>query len=224
MNDSNLEIMAESTYQQVPYSKSKRKKKELAGIVAPPILMGVMALVYYFVGIIFGRELGWYLGLVVYWMLCGLLFSAWLIGIRKTKELSSPRKLKLKFIPIIIFPVIMAFLFSYFTGIEYTKVDLVGIILLVTTSIGNGIFEEILWRGAYMDLYPDNFFLRIIYPTFWYAIFHFASGISSSNSRIIGLVIGSAFFGLYLALIAKWTNTIWWSILCHILGGFVMIA
>ncbi len=75
-----------------------------------------------------------------------------------------------------------------------------------------------------MELYPNNYFMRIIYSTIWYAMFHFASGSLSSNSNVLGLVIGSAFFGICLAFLAKWTDTIWWSILCHVLGGLVVVA
>ena len=127
-------------------------------------------------------------------------------------------------VPVIIFPVFMAYLFKYFSGTEYSHPDLVGIVLLIMTTFGNGTFEEILWRGAYMELYPNKNFMRIGYSTIWYALFHFASGSLSSNSNILGLVIGSAFFGIYLSILAKWRNTIWWGILSHILGGFVVIT
>jgi len=224
MNKSNLEVLKQEINKEVLYQQSKQKYKSIAGIVAPPILFLVMFLIYTVFGIIFGSEIGWYLGLLVYWMLCGLLFSAWLIGFQKIKKLSSPRRLKLKLIPFIIFPMVMALIFSYLSGIEYKQANLLTLIFFVLTVFGNGIFEEILWRGVYMELYPKNFFLRIIYSTIWYALFHFASGSLSSNSNVLGLVIGSAFFGIFLALLAKWTNTIWWSILCHILGGFVMMV
>ncbi len=74
-----------------------------------------------------------------------------------------------------------------------------------------------------MELYPNNYFLRFGYSTFWYAVFHFASGSLSSNGNVLGLVIGSSFFGIYLSLLAKWTDNIWWGILCHILGGLVIV-
>ena len=224
MNKSNLEVMEQNTNQQISYQRTKQKSKLIIGVIAPPILFLVMYLIYNVLGIIFGSEIGWFLGLTVYWMLCGLLFSAWLIGFQKIKRLSSPRRLKLKLIPFIIFPMVMALIFSYLSGIEYKQTNLLALILFVITVFGNGIFEEILWRGVYMELYPKNYFLRFIYSTIWYALFHFASGSLSSNSNVLGLVIGSAFFGIFLALLAKWTNTIWWSILCHILGGFVMMV
>jgi hypothetical protein len=75
-----------------------------------------------------------------------------------------------------------------------------------------------------MELYPKSNFMRVGYSTFWYAVFHFASGSLSSSGNTLGSVIGSAFFGIYLSLLAKWKNDIWWGILSHILGGFVMIA
>ncbi len=145
MNELSLEDIKQHINQQNLYQQSKRKNKRLAGIIAPPILMLAMFLIYTLFGIIFGNEVGWYLGLFVYWMLCGLLFSIWLIGFEKIKQLSVPRKLKLKLIPLIIFPVLMAFIFRYFSGTEYNKINILGALLLVITAFGNGIFEEILW-------------------------------------------------------------------------------
>lgn len=224
MNDLNLEDLEETIRNQNEYQQPKQKSKLIGGIIAPPILMLVMYLTYNVFGVIFGPELGWYLGLFAYWILCGLSFSTWLIGIEKIKNLISPQNFKLKIIPAIIFPVVMALIFRLLSGIEFNKTNIVGILFLVITAFGNGTFEEILWRGVYMELYPKNNFLRIIYSTIWYALFHFASGSISPNSNTVSLVIGSAFFGIYLALLAKWTNTIWWSILSHILGAFVMIT
>lgn len=224
MNKSNLEVIEQNIKQHISYQQPKKKSKLIVGIVAPPILFLVMFLIYNIFGLIFGSDIGWFLGLTVYWILCGLLFSAWQIGFQKIKELSSPQKLKLKLIPFIIFPMVMALIFSFLSGIEYKQANLLAIVLFIITVFGNGIFEEILWRGVYMELYPKNYFFRFIYSTLWYALFHFASGSLSSNSNVLGLVIGSSFFGIYLALLAKWTDTAWWGIICHILGGFVMMV
>ncbi|MFX1234825.1 MAG: CPBP family intramembrane glutamic endopeptidase [Promethearchaeota archaeon] len=224
MNELKYEDLNETIKKRDVTPRPKKKIKRIAGIVAPPILMLIMYFIYTLFGMFFGAELGWYLGLFVYWMLCGLIFSNWLIGFENIKKLSSPQKFKPKLIPAILFPVFMALIFRFISGIEFDKISILGVIFLVISAFGNGTFEEILWRGVYMELYPNNNFLRIIYPTIWYALFHFASGSLSPNSNALGLVIGSAFFGIYLSLLAKWTNTIWWSILSHILGAFVMIA
>ena len=204
MNKSNVLEVKQKINEQITIKRPKLKSKRITGIIAPPILWLGMLFTYQIYGLVFGREIGWYLGLFTYWMICGLLFSSYLIGIKRIKELSAPRKLNLKMIPVIIFPVVMAFLFSLISGIEYSKVNLVGIVCLIMTTFGNGIFEEILWRGVYMELYPKSNFMRVGYSTFWYAVFHFASGSLSSSGNILGLVIGSAFFGIYLSLLAKW--------------------
>lgn len=225
MNELKIENLKENIDSQDVNEQSNQKTKLIVGVIGPPVLMLVMFLIYQLFGLIFGREFGWYLGLFVYWMLCGLLFSTWLIGIKKIKKISSPQRLKLKIIPFILIPILITFIGKFFSGVaEYKTTNLVTTILLVITAFGNGIFEEILWRGAYMELYPNKNFMRIIYSTFWYSVFHFASGSLSSNSNILGLVIGAAFFGIYLSLLAKWTNTIWWGILCHVLGALVVIA
>jgi hypothetical protein len=224
MNELNLEVMTEKINQEDAREQLKLKNKKILGIIVPPILMAIMFLIYQVLGLIFGSELGWYLGLFVYWMLCGLLFSAWLIGFGRIKKLCSPQKFELKMVPVIILPVFLAYIFKYLSGAEYNGQNLVGMVLLVITAFGNGTFEEILWRGAYMELYPNNNFMRIGYSTIWYAMFHFTSGSLSSNSNVLGLVIGSTFFGVFLASLAKWKNTIWWGILCHVLGGLVVIA
>ena len=223
MNELSFEDLKENIVPQDTSMQLKQKRKLFAGIIMPPILFLVMFLIYQVFGAIFGNEIGWFMGLFVYWMLCGLIFSTWLIGIERIKKLSSPRRLNIKMIPFIIFPVAMSFIFKYLSGTEYKALNILSSILLVITAFGNGIFEEILWRGAYMELYPNSNFLRIIYSTIWYALFHFASGSLSSNSNDLGLVIGSSFFGIYLALLAKRTDTIWWGILCHILGGLVVV-
>ncbi|MFW9897232.1 MAG: CPBP family intramembrane glutamic endopeptidase [Candidatus Thorarchaeota archaeon] len=224
MKKSNVVEIQEEINQQISFEPIKQRSKLIAGIVLPPIMWVGMFAAYQLYGLLFGSEIGWYLGLFTYWMLCGLLFPMLLIGVERIKRLSAPRKLKLKVVPAIIFPTALAFILSSLSGWEYSKVNWFIVICLIITAFGNGIFEEIVWRGVYMELYPKNYFLRIGYSTFWYAVFHFASGSLSSNRSILSLVIGSVFFGIYLSLLAKWTDNIWWGILCHILGGLVIVV
>jgi len=96
-------------------------------------------------------------------------------------------------------------------------------LLLLSTTFGNGFFEEVLWRGVYMKLFPGSLMFRIVWPSIWFALWHYAPGSVSSNGNIMALVIGAAFFGFYLSFLAKKTDTIWWCIVTHILGGIIMI-
>ena len=224
MNELEVEDLKRSRKLPEENYREQNKVKFIVGILAPPLLFLFMFFIYQLLAFFFGRRMGWYFGLFVYWIVCGLIYSSLMIGMKNIKKLIRPQKFRLKLVPFIAFPIVMAFLFSLITGIEFKEVTIIGIIGLVITGFGNGTFEELLWRGVYMELYPKSIFLRYIYPTIWYALYHVASGSISLNSNVWGLVIGSAFFGIYLALLAKKTNTVWWCIVCHVLGSFVMIT
>jgi membrane protease YdiL (CAAX protease family) len=94
----------------------------------------------------------------------------------------------------------------------------------LSTSLGNGFFEEVLWRGVYMELFPDSILLRIVWPTIWFALWHYAPGSVAPDGNVLGLIIGSGVMGFYLAFLAKRTGTIWWTIVAHTIGGMIMIA
>ena len=92
MKESNIIEMKQKISQPISYHQPKQRSKRIAGIIGPPILWLGMFLIYQFFGAAFGSEIGWYLGLFTYWMVCGLLFSSWLIGIKRIKQLSFPRR------------------------------------------------------------------------------------------------------------------------------------
>jgi len=74
-----------------------------------------------------------------------------------------------------------------------------------------------------MKLFPGNILFRIVWPSIWFALWHYAPGSVSPNANVLGLIIGSGLFGFYLSFLAKKTGTIWWSIVTHILGGIIMV-
>jgi hypothetical protein len=117
----------------------------------------------------------------------------------------------------------MASLHILIPGMEYQKTSLLIILLLLSTAFGNGFFEEILWRGVYLKLFPYSVLFRMIWPSFWFGVWHYAPVSVSSNGNVVAMMVGAGVFGLYLSFLAKKTMTIWWSILAHILGGMVMI-
>jgi hypothetical protein len=105
----------------------------------------------------------------------------------------------------------------------YQKASLLTWLYLLSTPFGNGFFEEILWRGMYMELFPDRIFFRIIWPSIWFGIWHYAPGTATPGGNVMGLMIGSTLFGFYLSFLAKRTNTLWWTIVAHIVGGLIMV-
>ena len=121
-------------------------------------------------------RLGWYLGLMVYWLVWGAAFPLLMIG------------------------------------------------LLVSTNFGNGFFEEILWRGLFMELFPTRILFCIVWPSVWFGLAHYAPGSVAPNGNPVGLMIGAGMMGFYLSFLAQKTGTIWWGIIAHALGGFIMIV
>jgi len=111
-------------------------------------------------------------------------------------------------------------------GMEYEKQSVWILLLLLSTSFGNGFFEEVLWRGVYFTLFPNSIFYRMIWPTIWFAIWHYVPGSVLHDNLIgqIGLTAGSGLMGLVLSYMTKQTNTLWWSILAHTIGGIIMVV
>ena len=118
---------------------------------------------------------------------------------------------------------LLAGIYRFIPGMGYEKPGLWIFLLLVSTNLGNGFFEELLWRGVYMELFPDSTLFRIVWPSIWFALWHYVPGSVSPDGNVAGLMIGAGLFGFYLSFLAKKTGTIWWSIVAHAIGGFIMI-
>lgn len=202
------------------------RAKQKIVIIAPLILIAVMHPIFHVLGGQFTENwrMGWFFGLVSYWLLCGTAFPLWLIGKENILMLIRPHKPNTKIALLVAFPLLMAALYRFIPGMEYKKESVLTILLLFSTAFGNGFFEEVLWRGVYMQLFPENYFFRIIWPSTWFALWHYVPGSVSPSGNVIGLIIGAGFLGFYSSYLAKWTNTIWWSIVAHTLGGIIMVC
>lgn len=199
-------------------------RKQIIAIISPLILIALMYPVFQMLSSAFnGSVIGWYLGLVTYWIIWGAVFPLWIIGIKGLIPVIRPQRLNIKVIVLILIPLILALIYKFITGMTYEKLNFWILILCISTSFGNGFFEEVLWRGVYMKLFPDNILFRIVWPSIWFALWHYAPGSVSPNANVLGLIIGAGLFGFYLSFMAKKTGTIWWSIVTHILGGIIMI-
>jgi membrane protease YdiL (CAAX protease family) len=193
-------------------------------IVAPPVLTALMYPVFQLLSGVLGETIGWYLGLVMYWLVWGGVLPWLMIGKASIRRMIRPQKPTIGICLLVLLPLLMAGLYRYLTGMEYEKPSVWIFLLLVSTNVGNGFFEEVLWRGMYMELFPNSAFLRIVWPSIWFALWHFAPGSVSPTGSAIGLVIGSGLMGFYLSFLANRTRTIWWTIIAHTIGGFIMIV
>jgi len=203
-------------------------KKKIIAIIIPPLLIAFMYPIFNSLAdILSNDQIAWYLGLIIYWLLWGAAFPILMIGKDSIKALIKPQKPTIMIIlpmSIIIIGALCARLLV--PGMEYEKKSIWILLLLLSTTVGNGFFEELLWRGVYYTLFPNNLFFRMIWSTIWFGIWHYVP-VSIHNNELTGLVgmmIGPILMGLVLSYMTKKTNTLWWSILAHTLGGIIMIS
>ena len=199
--------------------------KQIYAIVAPLALLLVMYLIFRRLSTIYKAEwrIGWYLGLVIYWLIWGIAFPWWIIGKEGILELVQPQALTVKIFFLVLFPIILSALYKLVPNMRYEKPSTLIIILTFSTCFGNGIFEELLWRGVYLKLFPNNMIFGLIWPSIFFALWHYIPGSMNPDGNVVGLIIGSGLMGFYLSFLARYTGTIWWTMIMHIIGGIIMV-
>lgn len=203
-------------------------KKRIIAIIAPPILLACMYPIFQFLaGALANDRIAWYLGLAIYWLIWGALFPLLMIGFQNIKELIRPQKISGKVLLLLAVPLIGAIGAKLVPGMgSYEKESILLAILVVSTAFGNGFFEELLWRGVYTKLFPTNLFFRMIWPGVWFGLWHYIP-VSISNGELtglIGMMVGPMMMGLYFSYLTKKTNTLWWAIVAHVVGGIIMVS
>jgi membrane protease YdiL (CAAX protease family) len=194
-------------------------------IIAPVILIGVMYPIFQILARLFGESwrIGWFIGLAIYWLSWGAAFPVWIIGRRRITRMIRPEKPTAKTLLLVLFPLLMASLYRMIPGMKYEKPGVLTLLLLISSAFGNGFFEEILWRGVSMQLFPDSILFRLVWPSVWFALWHYVPGSISPSGNVLGLMVGAGFFGFYMSYLAKKTNGIWWCIVAHTVGGIIMV-
>lgn len=197
--------------------------KQKCAVIAPPVLFITMVPLFRMLSGIMDPTVGWVSGLVLYWLTWCCIFPCWLVGKKRLYKIIRPRKPEWSILLLLIIPIVGSLSYKLIPGMDYGHPNIGLWVLMISTAFGNGFFEELLWRGVYMDLFPDNLFLRIFWPSLWFALWHYAPGSVSPNANVAALMIGSGIFGFYLSFLAKKANTIWWGIVAHTIGGIIMI-
>jgi membrane protease YdiL (CAAX protease family) len=199
-------------------------KRQKITVFAPIALWVSMYLVYRQLAYVYGSRFAWYTGFWIYWLVWCAVFSFWVAGKEEILRLIRPRRPNIKIILLVTFPLILTAIFRVVTGTQYVRPDALWTVLLISTAFGNGFFEEVLWRGMYYRFFSTSTFFGIIWPACWFALWHYIPGSLSPNSNAIGLMVGAGLFGLYLGFLARKTGTIWWCIVCHSIGGIMMVV
>lgn len=198
-------------------------------VLAPVALIAVMLPVFQLSRALVGDAAGgwaaWFAGMVVYWLVWGWVFSRWVLGRDRVRALIRPQRLSLALVGQVGFIVVMAAVVRFAVpGMGYSPPTVAAAVLLGLSPFANGVFEELLWRGVYLDVFPDRPGWRVAWPSIWFGLWHLVPATIEVGGPHPAMVIGPVLMGLYLAWLAKKTTSVWGPILAHTLGGLVMIS
>lgn len=169
-------------------------------------------------------HLGWAAGLAIYWLLWGTGFSLWMLGGRVVWELVRPRRADRLTLALVAVPAAFAAIDRLAGGNRIDERSSWTVLaLLIVVAIGNGFFEELFWRGVYLRLFRGRARFGWVWSSAWFGLWHLAP-VSASQGDVVPYVIGAALLGLFLGLIARRTNGVWWPIVAHTCAAFVAIA
>ena len=95
-------------------------------------------------------------------------------------------------------------------------------IIAIPVAIINGVCEELLWRGLYIKVFPNNALLGVIFPAIGFAFWHISPQlIFPAEQGVWPFVTSTLFLGLSYGWIAYKTKSIKWNAISHSLGGIL---
>jgi membrane protease YdiL (CAAX protease family) len=195
--------------------------KQKTAILLSPVLFLVMFAVYQGFATILGSDLGWYAGFAIYWPIFCVAIPCWLVGSKQIIKRYQIIKINPTYLLVYLFPVFMTLIGGLF--MSTAERNLIGLIVWLGMSIGNGIFEEILWRGVYPTLFPNSKLFGFAWPTIWFSIWHFAPGSLSQNFQPIVLVSGALMLGIFFGWGAFKTKSLFWASTGHTFSGLFQL-
>jgi len=199
--------------------KTPLNKKQLTAIIALPILTLTMVIIYRLFARLFGRKTAWYAGFLVYWPVWCIFFPLKMIGTKKLRDLFKWHRPNTLGWFMLIFPPAITFLGRFVLDKQPRQAKEKTI--LVFMSFMNGILEEVLWRGVYIELFPNNPLWGNIWPTIWFALWHYAPGSISPLADVWTLMVGAGVLGALLSWVTKQSRSVCLAAASHTISGLV---
>jgi membrane protease YdiL (CAAX protease family) len=167
---------------------------------------------------------GYLLGFLFYWSVWCLVVPLWLLGWARVRSLfQSPVGMRtpLARVALLGLPLILGYGYAFPRALA--GADVVVILVSAVLALVNGVLEELLWRGAYIEVFPDSRRLSVYYPTIGFAVWHFSPQSVFPNPAPggrVSLVIVAGLVGLIWAWVARRDGSIRATTLSHVLFDF----
>ena len=135
-------------------------------LVLPFGLIFSTAIVFTFLSKRLGKDAGYLLGFLFYWIIWCVVVPLIYLGkdgflslfVDETPLLSRPNWL----VAVLWAFITLVSLIMY--GKSFIQAPLTLILIAIPMATINGVCEELLWRGLYVRAFPDNFWLAILFP------------------------------------------------------------
>lgn len=194
-------------------------------LAIPVLLILTTALVFRYASLTFGKEEGYLLGFGFYWCFW-CLFIPWLLMGKGFASLLTDR------IPLFSQPNwLAALLWAIVTlvtlvmyGKSFVKASLALVLLAIPLATLNGFCEEILWRGMFVQAFPGNPWLGILYPAVGFALWHLAPQSVFLAENKSAFIFSTFFLGLAYGFIAYSTGSAKWTAISHSLSGILALS
>jgi membrane protease YdiL (CAAX protease family) len=193
-------------------------------LVAPPVLVASTWWMFHALTKMFGLVTGYLAGFLCYWIGWCLAFPVALVGWRRALRLfAGSERLRLRASDrlLLLLPLLLGFGYAFPRAIAGSSITI--ILVSAVVALVNAPLEELLWRGAFLQLFPDSWILGYGYPAVMFGVWHLAplSVIPNrSPGGSVSFVIVSVVLGLMWGWVARRTRSIRSSSIAHVLFDF----
>jgi membrane protease YdiL (CAAX protease family) len=200
--------------------------RKFALLVAPWLLLASTMSVFRRLAARFGPKRGYFGGFLFYWIVWCLLLPMWILGPRRLPALFQakvtpsrhPNRSDLLLLAV---PPAVGYSLAFPRALAQANKKIV--LTSAVQALVNASAEELLWRGTYMAVFPENPALGYLYPTLGFAMWHYAPQVvfpSRYPGGATSFVVSAGLFGLLWGHLASRNGSIRWSTISHILLDF----
>ena len=190
--------------------------RQRIGAVAAPAVLVSMIPVFRFLEATLGSRRAWIAGIFVYWAVWCVTLPMLILGWRGAKRLFERGRMTWLAWLVVTMPPLVSLIGRFF-GIRQSIYTLA---ISIPLALLNGVMEELLWRGVFTGLFPDSVFWGVLWPSFWFGLWHFApASVNRTPYEAVQLVAAAMFLGLAMGWVAHSSSSIRWTAFSHALAG-----
>jgi hypothetical protein len=161
-------------------------------------------------------------GFVFYWVVWCILFPWAMLGVTGLSQLFVLTAQPLGEPPLIglavlVLPVLAA---PFFTGMlrQWGSQRLAVVLVSLLFAAVNGAGEEILWRGVFVSVFPENILWAYIYPAIAFGLWHLSPQVvHPAEGGALKFAFSAIFLGLAYGWVAYSTGSILLTTISHVL-------